>query len=267
MPLLLKTDNLSKSFGPRTLFRGISLSLTDDQIVGLIGPNGSGKSTLLRILADLEHADAGSIELRRNTRVDYLAQEDVFLAGATVEEVMLAAFPENDPRDQHEREVESAIQLGKVGFSDFSQKAESLSGGWRKRLALARELVKKPDLLLLDEPTNHLDLEGILWLEKLLAESRFACLLVSHDRYFLENIAGRIIELNSAYPDGYLSHEGSYSDFLEKREEFLAAQAAREQSLASSRWRARFGVRSNGSSAARRRGAPRRRGASSRRTR
>jgi len=110
---------------------------------------------------------------------------------------------------------------------------ETRSGGWRKRLALARELIKRPDLLLLDEPTNHLDLEGILWLEKFLQQSRFACLLISHDRYFLEKVADRIIELNGAYPDGYLSIDGSYSAFLEKREEFLAAQAAREQSLAS----------------------------------
>src|SRR5688500_11881243 len=233
MALLLKTDSISKSFGPRTLFRGISLSLDDTQHVGLIGPNGSGKSTLLKILAGLEHADSGAVESRRQMRVAYLAQEDTFEPGLSVEEVMLAAFPNDDHRDEHERHVEAQILLGKMGFEDFTQNVDTLSGGWRKRLALARELIKQPDLLLLDEPTNHLDLEGILWLEQFLKSARFACLVVSHDRVFLERVADRIVELNSAYPDGYLSHDGAYSDFLEKREEFLAAQQSREQSLAS----------------------------------
>jgi ATP-binding cassette subfamily F protein uup len=233
MALLLKTDSISKSFGPRTLFRGISLSLDDTQHVGLIGPNGTGKSTLLRILAGLERQDSGGIESRRQMRPAYLPQEDTFPPGMTVEEVMLAAFPHDDHRDDHERHIEVQILLGKIGFDDFGQSVDTLSGGWKKRLALARELIKQPDLLLLDEPTNHLDLEGILWLEKFLQSARFACLVVSHDRYFLEHVADRIIELNSAYPDGYLSHDGTYSDFLEKREEFLAAQQSREQSLAS----------------------------------
>ena len=233
MALLLKTDSISKSFGPRTLFRGISLSLDDTQHVGLIGPNGSGKSTLLKILAGIEHADSGAIESRRQMRAAYLAQEDTFGAGTTVEGVILGAFPADDHRDEHERHVEAQILLGRMGFEDFSQAVDTLSGGWKKRLALARELIKRPDLLLLDEPTNHLDLEGILWLEQFLKSARFACLVVSHDRVFLENVADRIVELNGAYPDGYLSHDGTYSDFLEKREAFLAAQQAREQSLAS----------------------------------
>ncbi len=235
MAVLLKTDGLAKSFGMRMLFRGISLSLDDEQHVGLIGPNGAGKSTLLKILAGIESADSGRIEMRRQIRVAYLAQEDVFSASATVESAVMEGFGKEDHRDEHERSVEAQILLSKLGFeaSQYDQKALTLSGGWRKRLALARELVKKPDLLLLDEPTNHLDLEGIVWLEKLLKGSRFACLVISHDRYFLENVADRVIELNTAYPDGYLSHQGAYSDFLVKQEEFLAAQAAQEQSLAS----------------------------------
>jgi ATP-binding cassette subfamily F protein uup len=233
MAVLLKTDSISKSFGVRTLFRGISLSLDDQQHVGLIGPNGAGKSTLLKILARVEHEDSGSIETRRQIRIAYLAQEDVFEPGLRVQEAVLAGLPESDHRDEHEKEVEAQILLSRLGFADFEQSVETLSGGWRKRVALARELIKQPDLLLLDEPTNHLDLEGILWLERFLQQSRFACLLISHDRYFLEKVADRIIELNGAYPDGFLSINGSYSAFLEKREEFLAAQAAREQSLAS----------------------------------
>jgi ABC transport system ATP-binding/permease protein len=233
MAVLLKTDSISKSFGVRALFRGISLSLDDQQHVGLIGPNGAGKSTLLKILAGLEHEDSGSIETRRQIRIAYLAQEDVFLPGLKVEEAVLTGLSEEDHRDEHEKSVEAQILLTRLGFTNFEGSVDVLSGGWRKRLALARELMKQPDLLLLDEPTNHLDLEGIIWLEKFLQQSRFACLLISHDRYFLERVADRIIELNGAYPDGYLSINGSYSAFLEKREEFLAAQAAREQSLAS----------------------------------
>jgi len=233
MAVLLKTDSLSKSFGVRTLFRGISLSLDDQQHVGLIGPNGAGKSTLLKILAGIEHHDSGNIESRRQIRIAYLAQEDVFPPGQTAAEAVLSSIPESDHRDEHEKLVDVQILLTRIGFTDFEQTAGTLSGGWRKRLALARELIKKPDLLLLDEPTNHLDLEGILWLEKFLQQSRFACLLISHDRFFLERVADRIIELNAAYPDGYLGIDGSYSQFIEKREEFLTAQAAREQSLAS----------------------------------
>lgn len=233
MAVLLKTDSLCKSFGARTLFRGISLSLDDQQHVGLIGPNGAGKSTLLKILAGIEHHDSGNIESRRQIRIAYLAQEDVFPPDQTAAEAVLSSIPESDHRDEHEKLVDVQILLTRIGFTDIEQTAGTLSGGWRKRLALARELIKKPDLLLLDEPTNHLDLEGILWLEKFLQQSRFACLLISHDRFFLERVADRIIELNAVYPDGYLGIDGSYSQFIEKREEFLTAQAAREQSLAS----------------------------------
>src|SRR5258706_3659574 len=164
MAVLLKTDSISKSFGVRTLFRGISLSLDDQQHVGLIGPNGAGKSTLLKILAGVEHEDSGSIETRRQIRIAYLAQEDLFAPGLRVQEAVIAGLPEADHRDEHEKEVEAQILLSRLGFADFEQSVETLSGGWRKRMALARELIKQPDLLLLDEPTNHLDLEGILGL-------------------------------------------------------------------------------------------------------
>jgi ATP-binding cassette subfamily F protein uup len=232
MSLLLNCESLSKSFGIRTLFKDISISFDDTERTGLIGPNGSGKSTLLKILAGIEHYDSGTITSRRNLRLAYLPQEDTFSPGLTVQQVLLEAL-EEDHADDHDKTTRVEIQLGRVGFERTDQQAESLSGGWRKRLAIGRELVRQPDLLLLDEPTNHLDLEGTLWLEKLLANASFAFLLVSHDRYFLENATNRIVELNTAYADGYLSIHGSYSDFLEKREEYLEAQSAQQKALAS----------------------------------
>ena len=120
-----------------------------------------------------------------------------------------------------------------AGFADTSIAAGKLSGGWKKRLAIVCALASGPDLLLMDEPTNHLDIEGILWLEKIIANPSFATLTVSHDRRFLESVANRTIELGRSYPDGFLSHNGPYSEFLVKREEFLAAQAGRERALAS----------------------------------
>src|SRR4051812_6938484 len=129
MAVLLKTDSLSKSFGARTLFRGISLSLDDQQHVGLIGPNGAGKSTLVKILAGLEHEDGGKIETRRQMRVAYLAQEDVFSPGQTVEQSARSGFAAEDHRDEHEQQVEAQIVLGRIGFTDFTQPVDALSGG------------------------------------------------------------------------------------------------------------------------------------------
>ncbi len=232
MSVLLNCDALSKSFGVRTLFKDISISFDDTERTGLIGPNGSGKSTLLKILAEIEHADTGEIESRRNLRMGYLPQDDSFPAGLSVHDVVQSAL-QDEVADDREKLTRVQIQLSKMGFERPEQAADTLSGGWRKRLALARELARQPDLLLLDEPTNHLDLEGILWLEKLLANAPFAFLLVSHDRYFLENVTNRVVELNDSYPDGYLSIAGSYSDFLENREAFLEAQSAQQRALAS----------------------------------
>jgi ATP-binding cassette subfamily F protein uup len=232
MAVLLSVQNLSKSFGPRLLFKGITLGLSDQQHTGLIGPNGSGKSTLLKILAGLEHADEGDIVARRQLRAGCVAQEDIFDGSKSVEQTLTDAI-EHGHGDEHDRIVAANIMLGRVGFADPQQPVSALSGGWRKRLSIARQLIREPELLLLDEPTNHLDLEGIVWLENLLKAAPFACLIVSHDRQFLENATNRTIELNRAYPQGFLSVDGSYSEFIQRREEFLAAQRSEQQSLAS----------------------------------
>ncbi len=232
MSLLLNCEKLTKSFATRTLFKDISISFDDTERTGLIGPNGSGKSTLLKILAGLETPDSGSFTTRRKLKLAYLPQQETFDAGVTPLHLLMHA-QDDAMSDEHERLIKAQILLDRVGFKQTEVAVESLSGGWRKRLAIARELIREPDLLLLDEPTNHLDLEGILWLEELLSNARFAFLLVSHDRYFLENAANRIVELNATYADGYLSSTGSYADFLAKREVYLSAQAAEQQAVAS----------------------------------
>ncbi|MBV8781527.1 MAG: ABC-F family ATP-binding cassette domain-containing protein [Phycisphaerae bacterium] len=231
MAALLTVRGMEKAFGPRRLFSGISISFQSGERTGLIGANGSGKSTLLKILAGLEHADSGDFERKRGLRIGYVAQADEFDA-PTPQEVLQDALRDQLP-DAHDRATRTSIMLGKLGFDRPDKRVAELSGGWRKRLSIARELVREPELLLLDEPTNHLDLAGILWLEKTLASASFAFVMVSHDRYFLENLTNRIVELDRAYPDGYLSHDGSYSGFLEKKEAFLTAQQSRQQSLAS----------------------------------
>ncbi len=229
--MLLTGRNLAKSFGPRLLFSGITLGLSEGERIGLIGANGSGKSTLLRIFAGRETPDEGELVARRQLRVSYVAQEDVFPENQSCLDCVASAIDAH--RDEHERHLRAEQALNRAGFADPSIVTDKLSGGWRKRLAIVRALAGEPDLLLMDEPTNHLDIEGIFWLETRVADPSFATLIVSHDRRFLEFVSNRTIELGRAYPDGFLSHNGPYSEFLVKREEFLAAQAGRERALAS----------------------------------
>ena len=231
MTVLLSSQGLAKSYGPRALFRDISLDLRVGERIGLIGPNGAGKSTLLKILAGLEHADQGTVSLRRSATLGFLPQDPVFDPEQTVAEIVADAL-NDDKAEDHEKATRVRITLSKVGFTDNHQTAGTLSGGWRKRLALARELVRDPDLILLDEPTNHLDLEGILWLEEFLQNASFAYVVVSHDRYVLENVANQVVELDRIYPAGYIRMTGAYSDFLAQRDEFLAIQMRQEQNLA-----------------------------------
>lgn len=164
MAALLSTENISQTFGARTLFHGINLSLNEGERVGMIGPNGAGKSTLLKILAGLETPTEGTRSLRKGARVVYLPQEDTFSPEETVRSSLLNALS-NERLEEHEKEVRAEKQISRLEFPDPEQNASSLSGGWRKRLAICRLLVLEPDLVLMDEPTNHLDLDGIFWLE------------------------------------------------------------------------------------------------------
>lgn len=233
MSNLIVCKGVSKSFGAQELFQNIDLIVHAGDKVGVIGPNGSGKSTLLKILCDLEEADSGQVVCQRFIRLSYLAQDDLFEDERTVFDNLLLALDGEDLEDT-EKYTKVHTLLSKAEFANNDELVRNLSGGWRKRLSICRALLASPDVLVMDEPTNHLDIEGILWLEKILASGAgpSAYLLVSHDRRFLENSTNRIVELSSVYPEGTLQVQGSYSKFLESREEFLAGQQEEEVRLA-----------------------------------
>ena len=227
---LINVRSISKSFGVAPLFENVSFTVSDGDRIGLIGPNGSGKSTLLRILAGTENPDEGEVAVRKRLRLSYVEQKSEFKPRETVRLVIENALKDSTLAES-ERGTLFAETLGRAGFVDLDVEAVSLSGGWQKRLAIVQALVKNQDVLLLDEPTNHLDLTGIEWLEAELKQASFACIVISHDRYFLENVATEMAELSRVYPDGMLRVEGPYSTFLEKKEEFLHAQSKRQEAL------------------------------------
>ncbi len=229
--ILLSCESLGKSYGVKPLFSDLSLGLCEGDHVGLIGPNGSGKSTLLKILAGLEEPDSGTRSVRRQLRIGYAPQEPSFNQQHSVEEA-LAQVLLDDGLDPHEQGGRIARALSLGGFIRADQAVSTLSGGWKKRLAIARSLMLEPDVLLLDEPTNHLDVEGILWLEGLLKAEPHAFIVISHDRRFLEAVTTRIWELNRQYPNGLFEVKGRYSEFLEQRDTALQAQADYQASLA-----------------------------------
>lgn len=235
MCALLSCQGLAKAFGAQTLFAGVTLMVDAGDRVGLIGPNGSGKSTLLRIFCGLEQPDSGTVFTQKLIRISYVAQDDSFDEKADCIDNLTRAVRELDI-DAAEQFNRVHALLSRGGFADPEQPVRLLSGGWRKRLALCRALVTRPEVLIMDEPTNHLDIEGILWLEKLLGanlpESPSAFLLVSHDRRFLENTVNRVIELAPVYPEGSFQVRGTYSDFLEKKSEYLLQRQNLEERLA-----------------------------------
>jgi ATP-binding cassette subfamily F protein uup len=232
MGILVSCQSIGKSYSSRPLFADISFGIEEGDRLGLIGPNGAGKSTLLKILCGLTSADQGQVVTRKRLRVAYVEQDESFPPDDTIEAIVERAAIDA-PFEDHERRASVDSTLTRVGFPDKQAKAGTLSGGWRKRLALACALVQEPELLLMDEPTNHLDLEGVLWLEAFLKSTRLSFVLVTHDRAFLETVANRVIELNPTYPQGFLSVKGNYSQFLLAREEQLSAQANLQQALAS----------------------------------
>ena len=232
MGILVSCQTISKSYSSRPLFTDISFGIEERERIGLIGPNGAGKSTLLKILAGMVEPDGGSVVSRRQLRISFLTQEQTYPADASVADIVAAAAREVE-FEEHERAASVDSTLTDIGFPDRNAKAGTLSGGWKKRLAIACVLAQQPELLFMDEPTNHLDLEGILWLEGVLKKSNFAYLVISHDRAFLESVANRVIELNPTYPQGFLSVKGNYSQFLEAKDLQVEAQVHQQQALAS----------------------------------
>src|SRR5260370_29150601 len=194
MAVLLTCSGIRKAFGTRVLLDDFSLGISEGERTGLMGPNGSGKTSLLEILAGNEPPDAGDRALGKQTRLAYVPQDSVFEAGDTVSSV-LRASARGVNLDDREKTVRIEMMLDRAGFENPDAPAATLSGGWRKRLAIAAALVTSPDVLLLDEPTNHLDLDGILSLERPITSAN-ACPGVTHDRYFLENVATRMVEIN-----------------------------------------------------------------------
>jgi ATP-binding cassette subfamily F protein uup len=228
-PILLSCQNLTRAFGARELFTGLSFGVFEGERIGLIGPNGAGKSSLLKLLAGLDSPDGGTLTRRRGLRVAHVPQSQ-----------SNAWDPEHTPRmllnqaleslelEEHARDARVERALQDALFVNPDQAVGTLSGGWRKRLAVMEKAVQQPDLLLLDEPTNHLDLEGVLWLEEHLAKCGLSQLVVTHDRSFLERICTRIIELNRRYPEGFFSCPGNYSQFLERQAALFEAQLNQE---------------------------------------
>jgi ATP-binding cassette subfamily F protein uup len=249
MSTLLSVENIEKSIGNRKLFEHIGFHLQEKDRLGLIGPNGSGKSTLLKILAGVVEAEDGEITVRNGCHVAYLPQVEDIAPDLTILEAALEVS-KSDGLDKHIRESQAVIALSKIDFSDMEEKVGKLSGGWLKRLSIARQIAREPDVLLLDEPTNHLDIEGIEWLEDFLKNAPFAYILVSHDRLFLENTTNKVMELNEIFDDGLLTFDCAYQEFLERRENFITAERSRFESLANKNRReqewVKFGVKARG---------------------
>lgn len=249
---LLRGAGLHLAFGERVVFDDLTLTIEEGERVGLVGVNGSGKSSLLRILAGVSTPDRGDVQRRRGMTVTYLPQEPLFPTGATVASELTIAGPLRDALDEHTRlskqletapaseqtkmlqrmaelsdRIESAggwdtehharILLDRLGVNEWERPVAELSGGLKKRVAIARALLTKADALLLDEPTNHLDADTVEWLEEELDARKGALVLVTHDRYFLDDLVDRIVEIDPTAPGGFTSWIGNYQAYLEQK--------------------------------------------------
>lgn len=225
MALLVNTYNLEKAFAGKTLFKGVSFGIEEGERIGLVGPNGAGKSTLLKILMGQTTADSGDVTKKKGLRMGMLDQSPIFKPGATILQAILEKCD-----DEYEHIGAAYEWLARLELTQFGEEflVSELSGGWKKRVALARELVLAPELLLLDEPTNHLDVNSILWLEEFLAKAPCALLIITHDRLFLQRVTNKIFDLDPRNPNYLLSTEGSYLDYVEAKDLLLKGLEARE---------------------------------------
>jgi ATP-binding cassette subfamily F protein uup len=246
----LSVENISKSFGERTLFKDVSFGINKDQKIAFIAKNGSGKTTIMNIINGFDEPDTGQVILRKSIRMAFLSQDNNLQEELTIEESIFASDnktlkvieayekalenPEDeeayqkafDGMDQHNAwdfETQYKQILFKLKLEDFKLKVKNLSGGQKKRLSLAIILINRPDLLILDEPTNHLDLEMIEWLESYFTKESITLFMVTHDRFFLERVCSEIIELDNGK---IYQYKGNYSYYLEKKEERIASENA-----------------------------------------
>ena len=263
--VLLTAENIRKSYGTRVIFDDISFSIHEGDKIGVVGVNGTGKSTLLKIVAGVNQADSGEIITMNGMRMGYLPQSPVFRPGTTVlEQVFYGDNPvmalvreyestmkalEANPTDEKltkqaaqlsekmdkaeawSLESEAKNILTRLGISDFSQPVETLSGGQRKRVALAAALIAPVDLLILDEPTNHIDNDTVEWLEKHLEKYSKALLMVTHDRYFLDRVANRMLELEKGKIYTYQANFTKYLEMKAEREERLLSEEKKRQNF------------------------------------
>ena len=226
--MLLQAEHLSINFGSRQLLTDVNFYLNEGDKVGIIGINGTGKSTFLKVLAGSLEADEGRIVRNPNTQVSYLSQNPVMEDDATILEQIFLHFP-REFRELNEYEAKS--MLTRLGFTDFTRKVGTLSGGQRKRVALVAALVHPADILILDEPTNHLDSEMVAWLEDWLRAFRGGLIMVTHDRYFLERVVNHITELSRGKIYHYEANYSKYLELKEQRAEMAEASERKRQSI------------------------------------
>ena len=246
---LVSVENVSKAFGEHVLFEGISFGINEGQKIGFVAKNGSGKSSLLNIMTKNDTSDTGQVVYRKGLKVAFLSQEPDLDDNITIEETIFkgdneslkaiaqyeqamlnpedadafqAAFDKMDQEQAWDFETQYKQVLSKLKLDNLALKVESLSGGQKKRLALANVLLSNPELVFLDEPTNHLDLEMIEWLEEYFAKEKITLFMITHDRYFLENVCNEIVELDHGQLYNY---KGNYAYYLEKKEMRLATEA------------------------------------------
>ncbi|MEY2719798.1 MAG: hypothetical protein RLZZ273_1164 [Bacteroidota bacterium] len=221
---LFSATKVSKVYYEKILFENISFGMQDGERVGIIGRNGAGKTSLLRIVAGLDEPDAGEIAFNNEARFEYLAQLPTFEQDDTAFHAVASAYDHrHGALEEWELETLAKQTLGKLGIHDPYKHVQTMSGGQRKRVAIARALLAEPDLLILDEPTNHLDATSVQWLQDTLQNSNRGLLLVTHDRYFLDAVCTRIIEIDQSR---LFSYEGSYEKYLERKEALVAVQDA-----------------------------------------
>lgn len=227
MASYLQIEALTKSYGDRMLFEDVTFGIDEGDKIGLIAKNGTGKSTLLKIIASKEDADSGNITFRNDLRVAYLDQIPDFGTSAVVRDVLTQHAPkEITERDEYVARLERTLH--QLGISNLEASIDKLSGGEKKRIAIAQAVVDNPELLILDEPTNHLDIDAIEWLESYLRRSRIALLMVTHDRYFLDRVCNKIIEIDNCTTYTY---QGNYEYYLRRRQERIEAMTAEQAKL------------------------------------